>query len=77
MKIISDSIRNYEKRNIPATFYIHSWELTPEFMPRVPLSLMDSFITYHNLKKTLSKMDQVIKKFKFTSFEKFMADVNL
>jgi polysaccharide deacetylase family protein (PEP-CTERM system associated) len=77
MKIISDSIRNYEKRNIPATFYIHSWELTPEFMPKVPLSLMDSFITYHNLKKTLSKMDQIIKKFKFTSFEKFLANTNL
>jgi polysaccharide deacetylase family protein (PEP-CTERM system associated) len=76
MKIINDSIRQYEKRNIPATFYIHSWELTPELMPKVPLSIMDSFITYHNLNKTLSKMDQVVKKFKFTSFEKYLAAAN-
>lgn len=58
--------------NVPAVFYIHSWELTPEFMPKVSLSLMDSFVTYYNLKKTLSKMDELIKKFKFTSFEKFL-----
>lgn len=76
MKIINDSIKHYEKKNMPATFYIHSWELTPELMPKVPLSLMDSFVTYHNLKKTLSKMDQIIKKFKFTSFERFLANAD-
>jgi hypothetical protein len=72
MQIIKNSIRRAEKMNVPAVFYIHSWELTPEFMPKVPLSLMDSFVTYYNLKKTLFKMDELIKKFKFTSFEKFL-----
>lgn len=72
MKIIKNSIRRAEKMNVPAVFYIHSWELTPELMPKVPMSLMDSFVTYYNLKTTLSKMDELIKKFKFTSFEKFI-----
>ena len=29
MRVIKNAIRQYEKQEIPATFYIHSWELTP------------------------------------------------
>ena len=71
-KIITNAIKEYEKNNIPATFYIHSWELTPEYMPKIKLSKMDNFITYHNIEKTLSKMDNLLKKFSFTSFERFL-----
>jgi len=38
MKITENAIKNYEKNNIPATLYIHSWELTPEYMPKIPMS---------------------------------------
>ncbi|EPA05797.1 DUF3473 domain-containing protein, partial [Candidatus Nitrosarchaeum limnium] len=72
LKIIERAIRKYNDESIPATFYIHSWELTPEYMPKIPLSLMDSFITYHNLNSTFSKMDKILKKFKFTSFEQYL-----
>ncbi|TAK18967.1 MAG: DUF3473 domain-containing protein [Nitrosarchaeum sp.] len=72
LKIIESAIRKYIDNNIPATFYIHSWELTPEYMPKIPLSLMDSFITYHNLNSTFSRMDKILKKFKFTSFEQYL-----
>ena len=61
------------KKNIPATFFIHSWELTPEFMQKVNLPFTDNFITYHNIEKALSKMDSLLKKFEFTSFEKFIS----
>ena len=71
-KIITNAIKEYEKNNIPATFYIHSWELTPEYMPKIKLSKTDNFITYHNIEKTLSKMDSLLKKFSFTSFERFL-----
>ena len=73
-RIIKNAIKNYEKQEIPATFYIHSWELTPEFMPRLPLSTKDKFITYHNLQKAFTKMNQLIQEFKFTSFEKFLGN---
>jgi len=69
---IENTIKQYESENKPATFYIHSWELTPEHMPKVSLPLVDRFITYHNLNKALSKMDALIKKFKFTSFERYI-----
>jgi len=69
---IENAIKRYEDESKPATFYIHSWELTPEYMPRVPLPYSDSFITYHNLAKAMPKMDSLIRKFKFTSFEKYV-----
>ena len=74
-KIITNAIKNYEKNNMPAVFYIHSWELTPEYMPRIKLSSKDNFITYHNIEKTLSKMDKILNEFSFTSFERFLKNV--
>ena len=66
------ALREYEKQNIPGTFYIHSWELTPEFMPKVKLSTKNNFITYHNLNKVLERMSELLSTFEFTSFEKFL-----
>ena len=73
MYIIKKAIQNYESNKIPATFYIHSWELTPEFMPKISLPKKDSFITYHNLNKTYKKFDNLLNDFKFTSFENFLS----
>ena len=70
LKTIKNAIKNNEKNQTPATFYIHSWELTPEFMPKLSLPIKDNFITYHNLNKALEKMTDIIQNFKFTSFEK-------
>ena len=70
--MIKNAIKNYEKEHIPACFYVHSWELTPEFMPRIPLSKKNNFITYHNIEKTLPKLDQLLSSFNFTSFEKYI-----
>ena len=37
------------------------------------MSKQDEFVTYHNLKKAYPKMEQLLKEFKFTSFEDFMS----
>ena len=71
LRIIKNAIRDYEKKGIPATFYIHSWELTPEFMPRIRLSKKDDFITYHNIEKTYEKMEEIIREFRFTSISDY------
>jgi len=71
MKIIKNAIKNYENKDKPAVFYIHSWELTPEFMPKIKLSPKDNFITYHNINKSLSKMSEILEQFQFTSFSKY------
>jgi polysaccharide deacetylase family protein (PEP-CTERM system associated) len=73
LRWIETAIKNNEKKNVPSTFYIHSWELTPEYMKKVPLSKSDNFITYHNLKKASTKLEKLLKKFEFTSFERFIS----
>tara|TARA_B110001454_G_C12657385_1_gene408064 strand:+ start:58 stop:888 length:831 start_codon:yes stop_codon:yes gene_type:complete len=71
-KIIKKAIKSYEKNNIPASMYVHSWELTPEFIPKIKLSKKNHFITFHNVDKTYSKMETILSEFKFTKFETFL-----
>jgi polysaccharide deacetylase family protein (PEP-CTERM system associated) len=73
--IIKNAIKKYENEHMPACFYVHSWELTPELMPRVPLSMKNNFITYHNIEKTLPKLDQILSCFEFTSFQKYIKNI--
>jgi len=72
LRVIENAIKSYEKEKIPGVFYIHSWELTPEFMPRINLSKKDNFITYHNINKAYNKMEDLLKKYEFTSFKIFL-----
>ena len=71
-RIIENAIKSYEKKGIPGVFYIHSWELTPEFMPKIKLPKKDHFITFHNINKAYPKMENLLEKFKFTSFTNFI-----
>lgn len=72
LKMIKNGIKEYEKMAIPSTFYIHSWELTPEFMPRMNLPLKSKFITYYNLGKAKPRLVEILKEFRFTSFERYI-----
>ena len=76
MKVIKNAIKSNEKKNIPSTFYIHSWELLSEKMPRLQLPKKEHFVTYHNLDKSRNKMTEIINQFSFTSFERFLAKEN-
>ena len=69
---IENAMKKYSKKNIPSVFYIHSWELVPEFMPKLSLPFSSKFVTYYNLDHAFSKMDKLVKKFKFSSFENFL-----
>jgi len=75
MKIIKKAISTYEKRDIPACFYVHSWELTPEFMPKIVMSRKDAFITYYNIKKTVSRLEKILNEFDFTSFTRYFTNM--
>jgi len=73
LRIIENAIKSYNENKIPATFYIHSWELVPEYMPKISMSFVDTFVTYYNIKKAREKMGKLLK-FKFTSFDRFISD---
>jgi peptidoglycan-N-acetylglucosamine deacetylase len=66
------ALRTYDQENMPGVFYIHSWELTPEYMPKIKLSTKNNFITYHNLNKVFDRMGILLSNFEFTSFERFI-----
>ena len=72
MRVIKNAIKKYEDLKIPATFYIHSWELTPEFFTKIPMNKKDKFVTYHNIEKAYGKMDEILENFQFTSFDKYL-----
>ena len=76
LNIIKNAIKSYENKNIPATFYVHSWELTPEFIPKIKLPIKNHFITFHNVEKTFSKMNKLLQNFEFTSFESYLPKMN-
>jgi len=40
-------------------------------MPKIKMSKKDDFITYHNLGKAFEKMDSLLDRFEFTSFQNF------
>jgi len=73
IRIIKNAINNYQKQEIPATFYIHSWELTPEFMPKIKLPTKENFVTFHNINKAFEKMTKLLNEFKFTSFSNYIS----
>lgn len=72
LRFIENAIEKNSKSQIPSAFYIHSWELTPEYMPRLSLPVSSKFVTYYNIDKAFPKMDKLIKEFEFTSFEKYL-----
>ena len=73
MRVIKNAIKNYEKQRIPASFYIHSWELTPEYMPKIELPYKENFVTYHNINKAYGRMSELLKEFEFTSFSNYIS----
>ena len=74
MRVIKNAIKNYEKQRIPASFYIHSWELTPEYMPKIELPYKENFVTYHNINKAHGRMSELLKEFEFTSFSDYISE---
>ena len=71
LKVIKSAIKSYEKKEIPSSFYIHSWELTPEFIPKIKLPTKNHFITFHKIEKTFSKMEKLLNEFQFSRFDSY------
>ena len=76
LKIIKDAIKSYEDKNRVSSFYIHSWELTPEYIPKIKLPIKNNFITFHKIEKTFSKMESLFNQFEFTSFNSYLNKLN-
>jgi len=74
--LIVRSIKKANKEEHPAVMFVHTWELNPE-TPKLKLGLYRSFVTYHNLRKTETRLDQMLSKFEFTSVKAYMKEKGL
>jgi len=72
LKIIKNSIKAFEKKELPSSLYIHSWELTPEYIPKIKLPIKNKFITFHKIEKSFSKIEQLLKEFEFDTFNSYL-----
>ena len=71
LKIIKNAIKSYEQKEIPTSMYVHSWELTPEYIPKIKLPIKNKFITFYKIKSTYNKMNNILKEFKFKTFNSY------
>ena len=59
-------------RGIPATFYIHPWELDPD-QPRMPVGLVTRMRHYRGLSHSLARMRRLLDEFRFRSIASYLA----
>jgi len=76
LRLIKKSIRKANEAGRPAVLFVHTWELNPK-TPKLKLGPYRSFVTYHNLEKTTSRLDQILSQFAFTSVHNYMKEKGL
>lgn len=64
-RLIRAAVADYERRTIPATFYIHPWEVDPK-QPRIPLLSWRTRIRhYGGLERTVRRLERLLRDFRF------------
>ncbi len=76
VRLILSAIRKANKNGNPAVLYIHTWELNPE-TPKLKLGFYRAFVTYHNLKRTDTKLKLILSHSQFTSIRNYMEKTGL
>jgi len=66
------AVRSLERQGQPACLYLHPWEFDP-LQPRVKTSLSGSFRHYLNLKRTLPRLERLLKEFRFGTMEQVLS----
>jgi polysaccharide deacetylase family protein (PEP-CTERM system associated) len=64
--VIRRAFREHSESGIPATFYIHPWELDPE-QPRLRVSWPTRMRHYSGLTRTIPRLERLLAEFRFSS----------
>ncbi len=64
--LVRAALCEHEQRGIPATFYIHPWELDPG-QPRLPVSRLTRVRQYGGLARTTPRLRRLLREFRFRS----------
>jgi polysaccharide deacetylase family protein (PEP-CTERM system associated) len=60
------------RRSMPATFYVHPWEIDPS-QPRFDVGFLTRWRHYHGLSLTYARMEDLLGRFCFTSIGAYLA----
>ena len=70
LALIQRAFREHSRAGLPAMFYIHPWELDPD-QPRMPVSWLTRRRHYAGLARTASRVEKLLREFRFTSVAEF------
>ncbi|MDQ3556898.1 MAG: DUF3473 domain-containing protein [Gemmatimonadota bacterium] len=70
--VIRAAIRAAERRGVPATFYIHPWELDPD-QPRIEVPFLTRVRHYGGLARTGRRLEQLLRDFRFAPISETVA----
>ncbi len=71
-KVIEREFIHFEKKSIPAVFYIHPWELNPD-TPKIQLEPKIGIPHYYNRKQCKNRLISLLDDFKFTSISNYFS----
>ena len=74
--VIRRCLREHTDSGIPATFYLHPWELDPE-QPRLPVGWLTRARHYGGLSRVRPRLEQLLAEFRFTSATRCLKLQNL
>jgi polysaccharide deacetylase family protein (PEP-CTERM system associated) len=74
--VVRRAFRQALARGVPATFYIHPWEIDPE-QPRFPVGLLTRVRHYRGLADTLARIRRLLQGFRFTSIASYLDSTSL
>jgi len=66
------AFRDHERRGIPATFYIHPWEIDPG-QPRLAVPLLTRLRHYTGLNRTEARLGRLLSEFRFGTIAESVA----
>ena len=64
--MIQRAFAQADQRGVPATFYIHPWDLDPD-QPRFPVGAVTRIRHYRGLSHALSRVGRLLRQFRFTA----------
>jgi polysaccharide deacetylase family protein (PEP-CTERM system associated) len=70
--LVRTALSDAERRGVPATFYIHPWELDPE-QPRVSVPYPTHLRHYGGLTRTVPRLRKLLATFQFQSIARTLA----
>ena len=72
LRLVRTALRDATRRGVPATFYIHPWEIDPD-QPRVSTSFITRIRHYGGLARTAQRLEALLQEFRFQPISESIA----